>query len=670
MVVRMRCSFRFSVVWLLVASAAAQDLRIDVPEQFTGTRRFEAEPDGAGTVTCWLPDGPDALVVPFSAGVEVDTAVRDAMAWLERGSPWELLELPLIGARYGDRTLACIVPWPHYATLVVGERVGIRFSMPERRHDAAPCVVLAQWTGPEPLAIARVFRQWRSSSDELGVVPRPKSLRAKIDERPEVARLLGASHFYLWGNARFSRHDVRRDRWCAFAKAIVQAPGKSPLGRLHASFSDEVREATQQLAASEWPEQWRTRQVAGAIDAALGGPAPDELVQALRGFDGVRPPATWGDGISQSMLDSLQDAGVDRAVLLTSDLYRDGIRADVAEQARRLGYLFGPYDSYHSVHRPGSPADATWETAQFDHEAFEQGRVIGADGVGNSGFKGRGFHFAPAAAWPYVQERVGGMCAAAPFSTWFVDCDATGQCFEDYRPERPATRGDDLRLRRERLTWLADQHELVVGSEGGSVLFADVVDFGHGVDTPYVGHLDPALRDRDSEYFLGRHWPPDAPEQSFAPVPIVPSLRSPYFDPRRRVPLYRAAIGDELVTSHHWSFDSLKLSDVAGDRELLELLVMTPPMYHVSRGTFANRRATIARHHAFFGPVHRVLATAPLTRFEHLSPDRLLQRATYRVDADRVTVTVNFATDERAGHPARSVTVGGLELDQPVYIVR
>jgi hypothetical protein len=247
----------------------------------------------------------------------------------------------------------------------------------------------------------------------------------------------------------------------------------------------------------------------------------------------------------------------------------------------------------------------------------------------------------------------------APYGAWFVDCDATGECFDDYDSKHPATRFDDLQVRRARLRWLADAHRLVVGSEGGSVLFTDVICFGHGVDTPYLGHLHPAFRDRQSPHFLGRHWPPDQPEQSFKLVPVPPALRTPYFDPRVRVPLYRAAVGDELVTSHHWSFDSLKLGDVAGDRQLFELLAMTPPMFHLSRDSWPQRRAAITRHFEFWSPLHRVLAMAPLVGFERLTDDRLLQRATYRAANGEVRVTVNFAAGERLGQAGRSVVVEG-----------
>jgi hypothetical protein len=534
---------------------------------------FRADADPSGGLTWWLPPGPDTFVLPISAGVVVDTSHRAQMDWLRRGSPWGLAQLPAFGARYGNRTLVVIVPWPHYAELVVEDRIGVRFSLPKGRRNAAPCDVVALWRRPDPLEVALAFREWRSSAKDTGGIPHPRPLARKARELSHVARLYGAPHFYL-----------------------------------------------------------------------------------------------WGDGVSVPTLNALHGAGLDRALLLLSDLYGKMPRPDVARRAVELGFLFGPYDSYHSVHSPNADPDETWETAQFDRAAYERGRVLNSDGTGHAGFRGAGYHFSPLAAWPYVRKRVGGLLRQAPYSAWFIDCDATAECFDDYHPERHASRVDDIKARRKRLRWLESEHRLVVGSEDGSVLFADTLHFGHGLQTPYIGHLDPAFREPKSAHFLGRHWPPDTPENAFKPVSVPPSLVTPYFDPRVRIPLVQAALGDELIVSHHWSFDSLKFEDVAVTRELFELLYNVAPMYHLSRASWPKRRDRIVRHAAFWGPIHRQLAEAPLTRFNWLSKDRLLQRTTFRSARGDVTITVNFDGESRQGYPACSATVAGpIEVPQRIY---
>ena len=628
---------------------------------------------GSDTEISWvLPRGYDELVLPISAGVCVDVNDPKQMQWLRKESPWSLTELPVIAARYGNRFVTIIVPWPHYAELAIDDRVAIKFTYPKTRTNATPSDVVAMWTGTNVLDVANAFRQWRDGATNLGSIPKSISLKEKAGKRPDVAKLFGALHLYLWGSSVFSRHDVPKTKWQALANHLKAAKPETTAEKLVAHFEKAQREALEELSRAEAPMDYLTSEVAAGIADAITDPATfgtnvagqnaieanrTRVADALEEF--VNPPSTWGDGPSISMLNALHDAGIERAVLVLSDLYGKAPATDVAKRAKELGYAFGPYDSYHSIHDPKAPSDKTWETAQFDANAYEKGPVLNEDGSGHHGFRGNGFHFAPATAWPYVQKRVSGLLASAEYSAWFVDCDATAECFDDYNPLHFATRVDDINVRRDRLKWLADSKRLVVGSEGGSILFSDVVDFGHGVQTPYIGHLDKSFRDPQSPHFLGKHFPADSPQVFFKRVTVPPALLSPYFDPMVRVPLYRAAIGDELIASHHWSFDSLKFSDVSATRALLDILYMTPPMYHINRATWPQRKALITRYVEFWSPLHKHLATASLKKFEWLTADRLVQRTTYSTAGGDVLITVNFGKKEQGGYPAQSATVAG-----------
>jgi hypothetical protein len=651
-----------------------QERTLDLADITNQPVTLRTQPGPSGQFTWWLPAGAEQYILPISAGIAVDPSHPEQMGPLRKGSPWSLLELPALGVRYGDQLLVVIVPYPHYAELVVTDRLGIRFSLPESRLDAAPIEIVALRRPPDPLEVARAFRQWRRTASDTGAIPRPRPLTQKIADLDKVSRLLGAPHFYLWGPALFSRHDIPRDKWVPFAKALCAAEPDTFAAALLKSFANDQREALRQLAAAQWPMDYLTLPVADAIDAALSQPQllalrpsvsstevihrnKAALAKAFPEF--LHPPDSWGDGPSTSMLEALHQAGIERALLLLSDLYARSAQPELAACADRFGYLLGPYDSYHSVHSPTARANDTWETAQFDVAAYEKGRVLNADGSGHGGFRGHGYHLSPQAAWPYVQNRVNAVLGRAPYSAWFIDCDATAECFEDFSPDHPATKVQDTKLRRQRLAWLESQKRLVVGSEGGSALFADVIHFGHGVHTPYIGHLDPALRDPKSPHYLGRHWPSDSPEQSFKPVPLPPSLKTPYFDPTVRIPLYQAALGDELIATHHWSFDSLKFAGLEQTRELMEILYLVPPLYHLNRQTWPLRRERILKHLAFWGPLHRELATAPLTRFAWLTKDRLVQRSTFQTPQGEVSITVNFGDTPQADCPPHSATVTG-----------
>jgi hypothetical protein len=105
------------------------------------------------------------------------------------------------------------------------------------------------------------------------------------------------------------------------------------------------------------------------------------------------------------------------------DLYDSRDKPHVVEHARKLGFLYGPYDSYHSIHSPDAHENDTWSTAQFDRNLYETGGVVGLDGKKRGGFKKRGYHLSPLAARPYVEKRLEGLMRLARYGAWFVDCD-------------------------------------------------------------------------------------------------------------------------------------------------------------------------------------------------------------------------------------------------------
>ena len=106
----------------------------------------------------------------------------------------------------------------------------------------------------------------------------------------------------------------------------------------------------------------------------------------------------------------------------------------------------------------------------------------------------------------------------------------------------------------------------------------------------------------------------------------------------------------------------LRIANVATERALTQQLYNTPPLFHVSAATLADRLPAIVRHDAFFRPLHKRLAQEAMTAFEWLSKDRLVQRTSF---ADGTQLIANFADDPRSfGHhalPRRSVTaiIGG-----------
>jgi hypothetical protein len=242
-------------------------------------------------------------------------------------------------------------------------------------------------------------------------------------------------------------------------------------------------------------------------------------------------------------------------------------------------------------------------------------------------------------------------------NSWFIDCDAFGEVFDDYSPAHPATQASDAAERLSRMAWIGDTYNAVIGSEGGSAFAAPVIHFAHGIMTPVVAWGDPDLmKDKQSKYYLGAYYPPDAPAIFFKQVPMKDEHRRIYADPRFRLPLYEIVFHDSVVATHQWGYGSLKFEDPGRTRELLELLYNVPPLYHLNQAEWRKRKDEIANHVAFFAPLHREAGSLLMTSFQWLTDDRMVQRTTF---GDGLELTANFGDGAyRAGTvdvPAHSI---------------
>lgn len=404
-----------------------------------------------------------------------------------------------------------------------------------------------------------------------------------------------------------------------------------------------------------------------AAEAAwAAGPLQNALTEAFGPL--LAPPERWGGGLSLDTVSALQKAGLARAWLGVED-WRDALwHPQAVAAAKAAGYLVGAYDSYGSAHPPDLPE--TWPTAQMGVDLAAAGYVDKSGRI-VTGFGGRGVYASAVAAEPYARRRIAAIAKAAGLDSLFLDVDATGLVFDDYVPGRETSQAQDAEARRRRLAYAASLG-LVVGSEGGSALFAPQIAFAHGMTTQPFAWMVPEMKDKGSPYYRGNYWPPETPSLYFDPVALKPEIARVVADPRFRLPLYEVALHDSVVTTHHWEYGSLKFLDQRETTALLQLLYAVPPLYHLSAAVLDRDLPAIAAYDRVFRPLHERVFTQPMTDFAVLSPDRLLQRSAF---GDGTTVTVNFDAKPRAlpdgtalpaqsariavpGQPARSVEVG------------
>ena len=618
-------------------------------------------------------------ILPLFEGSYVPSDDARWLTFLVHRSPintTEGLSMPFWGLDCGDYTLTCILTNQFGNNLAFEDRQGrlaTRFTHDFKRNwEEKEYGLLIRLGGASPVEPAKQYRQWLIEQGRF------TSMKDKIKHVPHVEKLLGAVHIYLWGDALISRYDILD--WKGFTSKLKEhgeAAQPSPARRIWELMSPEIREAAAEIAAMDHPYDYIKNQVSNELSNLLArrdfydqaswhgirlGPEASTLLD--RGitdltdievwqlncllleaaFSGLLADSyRWGNGVSVKMMEKFADNGFDR-LWLGLDSWQSGYRHPQAiAKAEELGYLIGPYDSYHSIHHPDEPD--TWETAQFDLELYETGAVVRADGTKRSGFQRKGYSLSPIAARPYVEKRMNEiMSKGVPFNSWFIDCDAYGELFDDYSGLHPATQEDDMNARLERMAFIRDTYKTVIGSEGGAAYAVPVIHFAHGMMTPVIGWGDPDLKkDKESKYYLGGYWPPDGPAIHVKQVPLKEKYYHYYYDPRFRLPLYEMVFHDSVVATHHWGYASLKFHDQVDTVELLELLYNVPPMYHMNLDEFRKHKRRIKSHYDFFSPLHRELGLLPMTDFAWLTRDRMVQRTVF---GDRVEMVANFGMEE------------------------
>jgi hypothetical protein len=683
-----------SLRWRL--PALGLEVRLSVLDRTCSIRLKASEPSELAwpKIQLDMQNQAQALMVPRDEGSYVpldDPEWMDHLVSEGRGRLMEGFSMPFIGIDFGEVTATVISATPfnteyEFQRLPTGVALGLKhqFTRLDRTKDYGFVVRFGAGSPVEP---AKVYRQWLQEQE--GFV----SYATKMKRVPRAERLLGAMHAYLWEAGYLHRLDIKN--WVQFCGKMVRESTMalpSPARHLYISLSPVAREAVQRLAkpgGSVADQEIVTRELNVLIDSAglynkeawNQIPLPDDTSRHLRaGLDRALPSErcqanaalllaafragefekleNWGDGISARMLKDLQKGGVDRACLLLNDLGAGRRRPEVAQRADQMGYAYSAYDSYHSLHLP-SERD-TWATAQFDTMAMENGPILRRDGSGEPGFKGKGFKFSPLVARPYVERRVTTMMVYSPFSAWFVDCDATGECHDNYSEVVPATEGSDFAARMERLQWISRSFNVPVGSERGIALASSAIFFAHGMLTPPLNWRDPDFKDTNSPYFMGNYSPEGAPSLFFKPARLKPSTRKFFFDPHYRLPLYQVAFHDSVVTTHHWTSSSLKFEEERTTTALVEQLYNVPPLYHLNRDTWLAEGKQIVARHKFFGPLHRELGLQSMTDFLWLTSDRTIQMTTF---ANGTYIVANFSDEPWQSEsfklkvPARSVAV-------------
>ena len=598
------------------------------------------------------------LIFPLAEGSYVpsgDPVWRDFL--LERRAEFntsEDLSLPLWGLDHGTFSLSWLLTNPFNNTARFardGDGVALSLEHEFTTLDlGAPMTLVLHLGGDDPLAGAKRYRQWLIAEGQY------ESLKDKITTVPGAAKLIGGSHIYLWGEGLISTDDVKD--WTGFL-SILKSDGQLPtdlrrrceseplsmLGKIRGKPYRHQQQVLVQAFNSALDmlarESWQTdspdmgalahrygelrRQVADAFSEALGS-----------------DPTQWGGGVSISTMKKLQGSGLQRLWIGLAESWEGGLwHPEAIKAGVDAGFLMAPYDSYETALKQSD--NSSWTSAHLGEAAYRDCAILSKEGSLKPGFQQTGHYIQPDCVRPLMQRRIRALLSVVPFNSWFLDAYATGMVFDSYPPARPATQAQYADGSLESMRWVGKTLKLPVGSEGGNAATSQAVFFAHGMQTPVIGWGDKDMqKDTSSPYYLGGWHPSRQPEKFFKEVPVKEPYRRVYFDPRTRLPLYQTVFHGSIITTHHWLFDSLKLTNVRAENELAQLLYNVPPLYHLSADTLKERLLIIKHQDSFFRPLHQRLATKALISFRWLTADHLVQQTTFE---DGTRLIANFGRD-------------------------
>ena len=364
----------------------------------------------------------------------------------------------------------------------------------------------------------------------------------------------------------------------------------------------------------------------------------------------------WGDGRDVSFLDELKALGIKHLVLSydqdpLTDKHLIGSR--YLRRAFAQGYLAGPYDAFENG-QPAKTADSP--SAVWPNDLYPSGCLRDAKGQVVSGFANRGCEMSSEAIVrqqnPFVPAARYAQHMADGASQVFVDVDAFGEFFDDYDPAHPMTMSRDRDNRLARLGLGISRFHLVLGSENVTAWSASVAHYSHGTAQAHVSAVWPLLRDKR----FGGYWPPERQAIYFAPFQPTADEARALFGPADRLPLFEAVFHDGVVAMDRWEFGMMKVAGQERHRFARSLLYGTPTMWNLDRRELARVGIWLKAAHDDFQDVHGVATPVALTGFAWLTPDRMVQRATY---GDGRVIIANLGQSPWQGLAPDCVRVSG-----------
>lgn len=539
-------------------------------------------------------------------------------------------------------------------------------------------------TDNNPVAIAKNYQNYIKEQHQF------TTLAEKEKQNPEIKKLYGAPHAYLWNSRVLTDADMHWNK----LKTSIDDPLFEWMGTLLDKYGEdgatEYRTVLANIKNGEM-YQYEKNMMLNSFQYILQMPQlynpaifknPDTTAKKYidKGvanlneqerydlnkhlisshISGLTTPVDeWGQSNATQIIQEMEQAGIKKAWLGLPNWVNGLMNPASVDAAVKAGYLMGPYDSYQSIQQDAS---IDWNTASFpDPKLYEDATVENEQGEKLTGFLGKGRKLNPTLVFDAVKARVDGILAEGiGFNSWFMDVDAAGELHDDFAKAHPTTQKEDAAARMKRLDYL-NKKGFVIGSEGGNDYAASDIAFAHGLETPVIKWDDPDMRENeDSPYFIGKYASMDGsiPTRYSKIVPIKEEYKPIYTSPVYSIPLFKLVYNRSVITTHHWEWDSYKIKGQTGERRLKEYLYNTPPLFHLDEANWKLHQADITANMKNWTPFQQEALRHEMTNFQTLDTDRLVQKTEFGSD---LQVIANFSSkdfqSEKLTIPAHSALI-------------
>ena len=223
-----------------------------------------------------------------------------------------------------------------------------------------------------------------------------------------------------------------------------------------------------------------------------------------------------------------------------------------------------------------------------------------------------------------TMEDVPADVAEVGYTARLLDVQSGGGLGECYDPRHPATRRVMRRYIRAQHQFLLDLG-LACGGEVGSEDYVSQLAFTEGLMSPPWLRGPDAGRRMNTLYYGGE---------------IPPVITHYMLNPRHRLPLWELVYHDCTVSYWYWGDSSNGCPELMPRRDLFNALYGLPPLYSLNVTQWGQLRREIAASYRRAAAVAERVGLLPMTAFEWLTDDRLVQHTVF---GGEYAVTANFS---------------------------